>query len=103
MNMRRNAERWPQVLGAVLLTSAAIAAGAYYYFQQTNGKVPTSPGQPNPDFTTAPEGGVKVNLPTTPMTNAPAAAPASSQTDTATVPALPALAEAAPPDAPANP
>lgn len=33
---------------------------------------PSSVSQPSSEWTTAPEGGVKVNLPETPMTNVPA-------------------------------
>lgn len=93
MNTRRNAASWPQILGTIVLLSAAIAAGAYYFVNQKDGKDAVSREPPSPDFTTAPEGGVKVELPTTPMTNSPAAVPLSDE-------AAPSPAPAA---APANP
>lgn len=62
-------------IAVVVLASAAILAGAYYYFDRARPDRENLPPRPNPDFTTAPEGGVKVNLPETPMTNVPSAPP----------------------------
>lgn len=89
MDTRRNVERWPQVLGALLLMSAAIAAGAYYYFNRTDSPDAASREPPNPDFTTAPAGGVKVELPATPMTSTPDTAPLANDVVSGNAPASP--------------
>lgn len=72
-------------LAFIVLASAAVVAGAYYYFDRIRPDREQVPPRPNPDFTTAPEGGVKVDLPETPMTNVPSAPPVAEnkQPDTA--------------------
>ncbi|OYU74402.1 MAG: hypothetical protein CFE32_17880, partial [Alphaproteobacteria bacterium PA3] len=55
-------------LAFIVLASAAVVAGAYYYFDRIRPDREQVPPRPNPDFTTAPEGGVKVDLPETPLT-----------------------------------
>lgn len=102
MNTRWNAASWPQIMGTIVLMSAVIAAGAYFYVNQRNEEDTVSREPPNPDFTTAPEGGVKVELPTTPMTGRPAAAPVANENASGTAPASPKPAQTSPRAAPAN-
>jgi hypothetical protein len=66
-------------LAFIVLGSAAIIAGAYYYFDRIRSEREQIPPRPNPAFTTAPEGGVKVDLPETPMTNVPSAPPIAEE------------------------
>ncbi|MCR9180472.1 MAG: hypothetical protein NXH71_09615 [Erythrobacteraceae bacterium] len=54
----------------IVLAGVAIAAAIYYYFDQMSGNRAASAPPPSTEWTTAP-GGVEVELPQTPMTNAP--------------------------------
>lgn len=54
----------------LLIVGIVVAVGAYYWFAQLRTER-VEPTRPDPEWTTAPEGGVKVNLPETPMTNVP--------------------------------
>ncbi len=60
----------------IALAGAGVAAGIWYYLGQTRGGRDTAEAPPpSTEWTSAPEGGVDVELPETPMTNAPAPAP----------------------------
>lgn len=67
----------------LVLAAVAIAAGAYYYSEQISGDRGNPAPPPSAEWTTAPEDGVKVNLPQTPMTNVPVASPAAGEPDEA--------------------
>lgn len=77
--MSEKATKTTRNFAFVFLASAAVVAGAYYYFDRIRPDREQVPPRPNPDFTTAPEGGVKVNLPETPMTNVPSAPPVAEE------------------------
>ncbi|MCZ8370787.1 MAG: hypothetical protein O9293_12610 [Porphyrobacter sp.] len=73
--MSNKTKRVTRNLAFIGLASAAVVAGAYYYFDRIRPDREQVPSRPNPDLTTAPTGGVKVDLPETPMTNVPSAPP----------------------------
>lgn len=77
--MSEKATKTTRNLALIVLASAAAVAGAYYYFDRIRPDREQAPPRPNPDFTTAPEGGVKVDLPETPMTNVPSAPPVAER------------------------
>ncbi len=77
--MSDKATKTTRNLAVIVLASAAILAGAYYYVGKLRLDREQVPPRPNPDFTTAPEGGVKVDLPETPMTNVPSAPPVAEE------------------------
>lgn len=77
--MSDKAKKATRNLAFIVLASAAIVAGAYYYIGRIRPDDEQLPPRPNSDFTIAPEGGVKVNLPETPMTNVPSAPPLAEE------------------------
>lgn len=77
--MSDKATKTTRNLAFIVLASAAVVAGAYCYFDRIRPDREEVPPRPNPDFTTAPEGGVKVDLPETPMTNVPSAPPIAEE------------------------
>lgn len=80
--MSERTKKTTRNLAFIVLASAATVAGAYYYFDRIRPDREQMPPRPNPDFTTAPEGGVKVDLPETPMTNVPSAPPVAEKKQT---------------------
>jgi len=81
MNSGKTGSSRPTVLIALVLIGVAVAAGGYYFFElmRKDRDPPTQP--PSSEWTTAPEGGVEVNLPETQMTNVPVAPPIAEETD----------------------
>lgn len=77
--MSERASKTTRNLAFIVLVSAAAVAGAYYYFDRIRPDREQMPTRPNPDFTTAPEGGAKVDLPEAPMTNVPLAPPVAER------------------------
>lgn len=73
--------RWTMTI-VLALIGTAIAAGAYYWFEQIRAER-EAPPRPSPEWTTAPEGGVEVDLPETPMTNVPPPAPGAEKQEEA--------------------
>lgn len=63
--------RTTTTLLVLLIAGIAVAIGAYYYFAQTRAAPEVPPTPPSTEWTTAPEGGVAVDLPQTTMTNTP--------------------------------
>ena len=69
----------PRNIWIFIFLLAIVLGGIWLWVQseQSAEPAPSSASQPSSEWTTAPEGGVKVNLPETPMTNAPVDAPNS--------------------------
>lgn len=58
----------------ILFVLAAVVLGVLWFWLQSNeaaAPAPASPAVPSTEWTTAPEGGIPVQLPETPMTNVP--------------------------------
>jgi hypothetical protein len=74
---RDSGSRGPLTAAIILaLAGLAVAVGAWYYFNEMRSirEMPPPP-PPSTEWTTAPEGGVEVDLPETPMTNVPPPSP----------------------------
>lgn len=72
----KRATTWTVIIIAII----AIAAAGYYYFDEMDDERAAPAPPPSTEWTTAPEGGLDVELPQAPMTNVPPETPSAEDT-----------------------